>query len=138
MAAVNFELVSRMAQVFNPREDGWSESVKLTFNGEIDGFIVNPDTQVKEAGRVNHISVFIGEVVRGLCAADATVAAFLAAKSHEQKLQLVPMLLSNAKVKFTRELDAENNQYITEIESIHISEQFLQMIAKALADLFKF
>lgn len=127
-----------MAQVFNPKEDGWSESVNVVLADDIDGYAINPETQLKEAGQVNHFSVFIGDVVKALSASDASVAAFLSAKTHAQKVTLVPMLLANAELKFTREHNEAEKKYITELLEIKVAENIKILIDKALADLFGF
>lgn len=138
MAANEMSVVVRMAQVFNPKEEGWSETVNMVMTTEFEGMVQNKETGLKEKTDVNRVSVFIGDVVRGLAAADASVAAFLAAKSHDEKVKLIPMLLSNSTVKMTREFDEDENEFITEIVEITIADQFLTMIREAIAKLFAF
>lgn len=126
------------AQVFDPKEEGWSESVNLNLAAPIEGMRINPDTQIKERAEVNSVSVFIGEVIKALCAGDSSVAAFLAAKSKEDKVKLIPMLVANAEIDFTREYVEAENEYHTTIEKIIVSDSIKALINNALEKLFSF
>lgn len=139
MTAIKISSAVTRAQVFPAKEEGWSEQVALHVADEFDGFTVDDDG-VKTAAKVSYISVFKGDVIKALSATNAQVGAFLSAKSADEKLKLLPIILNGAKIEFTRELTKEDDveMYLTAIEKIEIDAQFLSMIQDALKSLFMF
>lgn len=137
MAATKFVCVLRSARVFDAKEDGWSETVALTLPEEIDGYVVDQETGEKKLDKVNQVSFFIGQVIKAL-ATDADVSAFLTAKSREERIQLLPVLLAGATVTMTSEHDKANNKFLRELPQIAVSEQNKTRIARALDQLFGF
>lgn len=138
MATISMSSAVTRAQVFESKEEGWSETVNLTLAAPIEGMKINPETQLKEKGEVNSVSVFIGDVIKALCNGDAGVSAFLAAKNREEKLKLVPMLVANAEIDFDREYFEDENEYHTTLNKIVINENIKKLIDNALEKLFMF
>lgn len=137
MAALRFAMCAKRAQVFAPKEEGWSESVSISLPEEIDGYAINQDTGEKELTKVNTISVFIGDVIKAM-ANNPSVSAFLTAKSREEKIQIIPVLLAGAKVEYTREHLESEKQFITVITNITMTDMMLARIEKALDALLGF
>lgn len=131
----SFSLSALRAQVFEPQTEGWSETVAINFSEEIDGYVVNKETGEKESAKVKHLSVFIGDVIKAL-ATNASVSAFLAAKSRDDKKKLIPVLLAGATVSFSRTHDEKEHEYLTEDMVITISDAMLARIEKSLDSLF--
>lgn len=131
----SFSLSALRAQVFEPQTEGWSESVSISFNEEIDGYLIDKETGEKKEAKVKHLSVFIGDVIKAL-ATNASVAAFLAAKSRDDKKKLIPVLLAGAKVDFNRTHDDKEHEWITDNIVITISDAMLARIEKSLDSLF--
>lgn len=129
--------VSR-AHVFSPKEEGWSEQVSLYLNDAIQGYRVDENGVKTKVDDVNYISVFIGDVTKALCAADAQVAAFLSAKPKEDKIKLIPMLVNNAEIEFEREFVEADEEYHTNVTKIHVSSDIKPLITNALTSLFSF
>lgn len=138
MAEIKYSLNVTNAQVFAPIEEGWSETVSMRFTEEIPGFNVNKETGAKEAGNVKAISVFTSEAIKTMAATSSNLSAFLSGKTHEEKMQLLPMLLNGAVVTITRELIEEEQKYITTIESVVITDDMMNRINAALDKLFGF
>lgn len=137
MAAIKIESELRFARVFNPKEEGWSESMNLTLVAPVAGYEVNKETGEKVAGQVDAVSFFIGDVVKAL-SHDADVSAFLVAKTKEERLQLLPVLLAGAKMIHTAEDIADEKKMLRNIEKIVITPVMLSRVQKALDQLFGF
>lgn len=137
MATIKFENGVRNARVFDAKEEGWSETISLTIDGEIDGYTFNEETGEKELTKVNQISVFVPEVIKAL-SVNPDLAAFLTAKKKEERLLILPVLLAGAKMKHTSEHIEAEKKMLREIESISVSDVMMSRIQKALDQLFGF
>lgn len=137
MPAVKVKSCVNRAQIFAPKEEGWSESVNISLNEDIDGYVINKETGEKELAKVNHISVFIGDIIK-VMSSNPSIGAFFAAKSKDEKIILLPVLLAGAKIEYTREHIEEDKNFLTVITSITISDAMLARIEKALDALLGF
>lgn len=137
MSAVKHSTCAKRAQVFAPKEEGWSESVSINFNEEIDGYVINEETGEKELTKVSSLSVFIGDVIKAM-ANNPSVSAFLTAKSREEKIIILPVLLAGAKVEYIREHIESEKKFITELLNITLTDMMLARIEKALDALLGF
>lgn len=137
MAATAYTLNVLSAHCFAPKEENWSETVNIKFTEEVDGYIVD-EQKGKVLTKVKNLSFFIGDVIKGLCAASDDVAAFLAAKSRDEKIRLVPMLLSASVMDIDIEILNDENKAIHTITSIVVNDAMQKRIEKALDQLFGF
>lgn len=128
--------VSR-AQVFAPKEENWSETIALHVTEELDGMQYDA-AGVKSQAKVKVISFFVGDVLKAMANTDADVAAFLAAKTREQKATMLPMLLANATVSHNYEYMEDKQEYIRELTTIKLTDAMLNRIKAALDSLFGF
>lgn len=137
MAAVKFESTIKRAPIFEAKEDGWSETVDITFEDKCDGYVFNKETGEKEFTKVNHLSFFTSELIKVL-SEDSDIAGFLAAKTHNERLKLLPVLLSGAKIIIILEHDGTNKKMLHSVERVILTEAMMTRIQKALDELFGF
>lgn len=137
MATIKVKSNVKRVTVFAPKEEGWSESVNINLSTPIEGYQFNEETGDKELTQVDAVSVFIGDVIKALCE-NASLAAFCAAKSKEDKVKLIPVLLAGADIQITREHIESEKKYVTTIEKITVSDLMLARIEKALDALLGF
>lgn len=136
MSKILVESAVTRAQVFAPKEENWSETVCLHIDEEIDGMQITDG--VKNAAKVKQISFFVGDVFKAMANTNSDVAAFLAAKSREQKIAMLPILLANASVQHDAEYLEDKQEFIRELTTITLSDSNLERIKAALDKLFGF
>lgn len=137
MATIKLESVINRSMVFNEKEEGWSKTISLTLSTEVDGYQFNDETGEKELVKTNQLSFFVPEVIKAL-SVNADVAAFLTAKSKEERETLLPVLLAGSKMKHTAEHLTDEKKMLRVIEEIVISDVMMTRVQKALDQLFGF
>lgn len=138
MATITENLHVNRAQAFAPKEEGWSETIKMTFDGEIDGMVTDKETGVKKQEKVNYISVFVSEIIKAMCESDANLSAFLSAKKHDEKVTLVAMMLADADITIESTFVEEEQKYIRTITNIVVPPAMMTRVNNALDKLFGF
>lgn len=137
MAATAYSLNVISAQVFEPKEENWSETVNVKFTEEVDGYVVD-EKKGKVLTKVKNVSFFIGDIIKALCAANGDVAAFLAAKKHDEKVRLIPMLLAASVLNLEVEVKEDEQKAFHTALDITVNDAMQQRITKALDALFGF
>lgn len=138
MGAIKIKSCVKQATVFQPKEEGWSETIDIRLNEEIDGYQFNEETGEKELTKVNHVSVFIGDIISAMCTDDSSISAFFAAKNREEKCKLIPVLLAGAHIEFNREHIENDKKIITDITKVVITDAMKERINRALDALLGF
>lgn len=137
MAAIKINSSVRSARVFAPKEEGWSETVAIVMADEFDGYQFSEETGEKMLVQTNQVSVFISEIIKVL-SLNADLSAFLTAKTREERVQLLPVLMAGSKIKMSREHLEDEKKFITVIEEIVVSDVMMARVQKALDQLFGF